>query len=230
MSKYKFIFFDLDRTLWDFDTNSATTLIEAIDFFKLGNVVSDKRKWVELYSKHNAAVWILHEQKKISKYDLRRERFRLLLEEFKVSDTSLLNDLNAYYIANSPSKSALMPGVKNVLEYLSLKYQLFIVSNGFFEVQQRKLMASGIDKYFSKVFTSDLINVAKPDKRIFQYALKSCNAKKEKSLFVGDNLINDVQGPQKFGIDQVWYNYNGVESTCEATYRIGNLIELKEFL
>jgi len=92
------------------------------------------------------------------------------------------------------------------------------------------LKSSSIDQYFNKVFTSDIIGCSKPDKRIFEYAVKSVNARKTESIFVGDDLTNDIQGAKTFGIDQVWFNPQKTSANIEPTYEIEELIQLIEIV
>lgn len=230
MQKYKHIFFDLDRTLWDFDANSAQTLLEIVEHFNLQEYVRDSYKWTDTYRKCNEEVWKLFEEKKLNKQNLRVERFRLLFEEFKINRKELIPEISEYYIANSPAKSLLMPNVAEVLDYLSAKYKMYIVSNGFYDVQLIKLRAGGIDKYFKRVITSDKVLAAKPDRKIFEEAVKSANARKTQSVFIGDNLDRDIVGAKRFGIDQIWYNHDTVLSEFTPSFEISNLIELKKIL
>jgi putative hydrolase of the HAD superfamily len=226
MKAYKHIFFDLDRTLWDFDSNSAQTLLEIIEVFGLEKKVANSEKWLQAYNTHNSNVWKLYEENKINKANLRIERFRLLFNDFNIDDVELLSQVSEYYIASSPLKKALMPGAKELLEYLSDKYKLHIISNGFYDAQRLKLQSSEIDVYFDRVITSDKVGAAKPDKRIFEEAVKSINARKRESVFVGDNLENDFLGAMKSGIDQIWYNHDKVITEYKPTYEISSLNEI----
>ncbi len=230
MKHYKHIFFDLDRTLWDFDSNSAETLLEILDTFGLNALVTDKQKWIADYQRHNLYVWNLYESRKITKTELRLERFRLLFDDFGISNQSLMNDVSEYYSLIAPTKGMLMPYTLEVLAYLAPQYKLYILSNGFYQVQLQKMEASGINHFFEKIFTSDRLGVAKPDKRIFEESMKSSNARKDQSIFVGENFETDIRGAKLFGIDQVWYNHDQVQIEEKPTYEIDNLLELKTIL
>lgn len=230
MKKYKHLFFDLDRTLWDFDKNSAETLTEAIHHFKLDTVIANIPAFIQEFNIHNNFVWDMYRQKKMNKETVRFERFRLALEPYGISDAGLINNLRAYYISNAPLKKNLLDDCIDVLEYLSMKYNLYIVSNGFYENQLLKMQSGKIDKYFKKVFTSDKSGHSKPDKKIFELAVKTVNAKKAESLFIGDDPVNDIEGPKKFGIDQVWLKTNSESCPVKPTFIIENLAELKNIL
>lgn len=231
MRKYQHVYFDLDRTLWDFDTNVGETLTEILTKFNLFEVKPDASVWVDSYRRINKQVWQQFEERKINKTKLRLERFRLLLEEFGVVNESIVTEISQYFLANSPFKKTLMPNAQELLEYLSGKYQLYIISNGFYVVQHRKLESSGINSYFSKVFTSDKYMVAKPAQEIFEISLKSVNARKDKSIMIGDSFDKDIIGARNFGMDQIWYNHDGRKGDdIGASYEVLALSEIKEIL
>jgi putative hydrolase of the HAD superfamily len=230
LKKYKHLFFDLDRTLWDFDKNSAETLIEALIHFELNSVIWDTSKFINEFNIYNNYVWEMYRQKKMNKETVRFERFRMALEPYGIGDVILINKLQAYYISNAPLKKNLLDDCIDVLEYLSTKYNLYIVSNGFYENQLLKMQSGKIDHYFKKIFTSDKVGHSKPDKKIFELAVKSVNAKKSESLFIGDDPVNDIEGPRNFGIDQVWLKSDTDVCKVEPTYTIENLSELKIIL
>ncbi|MBN2486208.1 MAG: YjjG family noncanonical pyrimidine nucleotidase [Bacteroidales bacterium] len=230
MKQYKHLFFDLDRTLWDFDLNSAETLIEAVSHFKLEGLISNTGLFIQNFNIHNNFVWEMYRQKKMDKHTVRYERFRLALEPYNITDKAFIDKMQAFYLANAPLKKNLFDNCIEVLDYLFRKYNLYIVTNGFYETQLKKMQSSDIDRFFKKVFTSDKLGYSKPDSKIFEYAIKSVNARKCESLFIGDDFVNDIEGPKKFGIDQVWLKTNHVTCKLEPTYTIESLQELKTFL
>lgn len=231
MRKYQHIFFDLDKTLWDFDANIGQAMLDLLKEFDVDSRLVEPVSWVESYREINQHVWQLFENKELSKAELRLERFRLLLKKFNVYTESLAESMSAYFLQHSPQKGKLMPKTKEVLLYLSENYKLYVLSNGFYDVQQIKLKASGIDGFFDKVFTSDQLMCAKPNRKIFEEAVKSVNAKKTRTLMVGDNFEKDIVGARLFGIDQVWYNAEHLFGDERgATYEITCLSELNLLL
>lgn len=231
MAKYKHLFFDLDKTLWDFDTNVGKAMLELHVEFELSEKNIDPLKWMERYRVINKLVWQQYEERKLTKAELRVERFSLLLKEFNSSDANLPIKMSEYFLAVSPFKSGLMPNTMEVLTYLSEKYSMYIISNGFLDVQEIKMKSSKIDVFFEKVFTSDRLKVAKPKRKIFEESLKPVNARKNQSLMIGDNFEKDIIGARNFGIDQVWYNHEEKDGDERgATFEIKDLLELKTFL
>jgi putative hydrolase of the HAD superfamily len=227
---YKHIFFDLDRTLWDFNKNSSETLADIVKVYKLDNSISGIDEFILYFHLYNDRLWDNYKEGKIRKQLLRQERFRLLLNRYKITDKSLVERISQYYLNTAPTKTALIEDSAEILEYLALKYKLYVISNGFYDVQLTKILNSGISKYFLKVFTSDRIGYAKPDKRIYEYAVRSVNAHKEDCLMVGDDMKNDIVGAANAGLDQVFFNPDNSLQSTQPTYEIKRLSDLKELL
>jgi putative hydrolase of the HAD superfamily len=107
-------------------------------------------------------------------------------------------------------QTRLFPGTIETLTSLRLKgYKMYIITNGFSEVQHDKLNNCGLDGFFSKVFISEEIQTTKPHRQIFEHALKSTNARKNKSIMIGDSWETDIVGAQNFGIDQIVFLNHG---------------------
>ena len=228
--QYTHIFFDLDRTLWDFIRNSADVLKDIIDEFSLGSYVNDLDEFITKYNDYNDRLWDKYREGRIRKPILRQERFRMLLKDYGINDMEMVEKISHYYLNTCPAKPLLIKNSLEILEYLYDKYKLYIISNGFYDVQMAKMKNSGISRYFQKLFTSDRVGYAKPDSRFFDHAVKSVNAKKAESLVVGDDAVKDIEGARNARIDQVFFNPEGNISSVEATYEIRDLIELKSLL
>lgn len=230
LRKYKHIFFDLDRTLWDFEKNSTLTLREIVDHFNLKERIKDTELFCQTYHKYNNYVWDLYKNNQIKKQELRTERFRLLLADFNIFNTQLIQAIDKYYVKNSPRKPLLEESAHEVLEYLNKRHEIYIISNGFYEVQEMKLISSEIRHYFNKIFTSDKLEVSKPNKLFFEYAIKSANARKKESLVIGDDIENDIKGAINFNIDQIWYNPTHGLAKVKPTFEIHHLKEILNIL
>ena len=227
----KHIFFDLDRTLWDFEKNSHETLLELINRFKLSDYgVANAEDFICKYKIHNDILWSLYREEKITKVELRTKRFRLALEEYQIFDTKLAESFGNAYVEESPLKTKLFPFAKEVIEYLYDKYQLHIITNGFQEVQHIKLEVSNISQYFQIIITSEQVGNKKPDPRIFNYALKQAKANNRESIMIGDDLEVDIIGAREFGMDQVYFNPHKYTHNQEVTHEISCLSQLKEIL
>lgn len=229
--KYKHIFFDLDRTLWDFEKNSHKTLLQLIDRFSLlKKGVDTAEDFIRRYKIHNDILWGLYRIDKISKKELRGKRFLLTMQEYGINDLQLAEDFGSAYIDESPYKTKLFPFSHEILNYLKERYTLHIITNGFQEVQHIKLEASRLDEYFDIVITSEQVGVKKPDRRIFDFALKKANALSYESIMIGDDLIVDVLGAEKAGLTAIYFNPERVEHNENFSFEVSCLSEIKQIL
>jgi putative hydrolase of the HAD superfamily len=237
--KYQYIFFDLDNTLWDFNKNSFFALREAFHHFNLSKQEVNYETFHEVYIKFNHFFWQEYRKKTILKKELIRLRFEKTFEEFRVFGIDPL-EMNDYYLSVMPNQKKLVDGTEDILDYLKSKgCTLCIITNGFREVQHKKLESSGLSHYFSKVFISEDIKSPKPSKEIFEYAIKSANAKKATSIMVGDDREVDVEGALNFGIDAVYFSIENRNAVIENYYKkvksnllflIHDLVEIKKII
>jgi putative hydrolase of the HAD superfamily len=132
------------------------------------------------------------------------------------------------YLDILPNKKNLFPYTIEILDYLKNKdYKMHLITNGFESVQFKKIKNSNIADYFIEVITSEASNSLKPNKEIFDYALKASNAKLESSIMIGDNESADIQGAINAGMDSIFVNHLQVEPTVPATHTITHLKELE---
>lgn len=207
--KYDHIFFDLDHTLWDFESNSRKALELTLKKYNIFEQIPSFPDFIKIYEAINHQLWEDYREQKISKFLLTSQRFSMSLKTFEISEFDS-QELNDCYLDFMAEQTGLYSDTLETLTFLKIKgYQMHIITNGFQEVQLKKLKSSGIDKFITKVFISEVVQSSKPERTIFEYALKSCNAKKSKSIMVGDNWDVDIIGALNFGIDQVMFLNNG---------------------
>ncbi len=230
MGRYKHIYFDLDRTLWDFENNSLEALMDIYHKYKLEQHFSDGKDFVSTYHLHNERLWEQYREGNLTKNILRSKRFRLCLEDRKVKDHKLAATIGDEYLLLSTIKTRLFPNTHEILVYLKERYHLYILTNGFRETQLSKLKNCGLEIYFEKVFTSETIGVNKPNQKIFEWAVNSVNARKSECLMIGDDEKVDIIGAKQFGMDTVFFNPAEREYSVKPEYVIKDLIELKNFL
>lgn len=203
MRKYDHIFFDLDHTLWDFPTNSRKAVKLTLEKHELMDQLPSFEDFIVVYEEVNEELWKGYRERTITKEQLTSVRFTRSLKPFKVKGFGG-QQLNDCYLDFMGEQTALYPNALEILEYLKQKgYKMHIITNGFKEVQTRKLANSGLEKYFEKVFISEVVKAPKPDREIFEHAVKTVNAKKSKSIMIGDNWDVDIYGALNFGMDQV---------------------------
>lgn len=231
MKRYKHLFFDLDRTLWDFDNNSHETFNDIHTKYNLSlRGMPDIDDFIHTFQTINNNLWELYRQGSIKKEVLSVQRFELTLNSYGISDSALSYQLANDYIHISPTKKRLYPGTMDVLDYLKPKYQLHIITNGFEEVQHTKLAYSGLRPYFKTVTTSEDAGSKKPDPAIFQHALFFADALSTESLMIGDDPEVDIKGARNAGIDQMLVDFDGKYPTEKATYKVQSLRDLMIYL
>ncbi|OFY85261.1 MAG: noncanonical pyrimidine nucleotidase, YjjG family [Bacteroidetes bacterium RIFCSPLOWO2_12_FULL_35_15] len=231
MSDYEHIFFDLDRTLWDFETNSHETLSELIQKHKLPEKgIESASDFITEYLIINEQLWDEYRKGDVDKNTLRYDRFYRTLLKFKIDDRLLSQAIGNDYVITSPLKTGLFPHTKEVLDYLNANYNLHIITNGFEEVQHVKIKNCGIEKYFDQVITSERAGFKKPDVRIFEYSLATVNCNATNSLMIGDSLEADIIGARNAGIHQVYFNPKKEPHSEDVTFEISSLKELINFL
>ena len=227
MPKYKHLFFDLDRTISDFDGNNRNTMLELFRRFDLKNKLNTDFETVfSTYKKINKMLWDAYGRGQIKKEHLHVNRFYLTFKELKTDNLLMATEFAEHYLQVVPKQNALMPHAKEILEFLKPDFKLYIITNGFKELQYRKLRNSGIEHFFDDVFISETIGFQKPHLAFFEHILEKTGAKKEESLIIGDDMRSDIQGAKNIGIDCVLYNPTN-ENDLEPDYRIESLLELK---
>lgn len=230
--KYKHLFFDLDHTLWDFDANAKATLQQLhLDLNLVDKGIHDFDLFYKNYLEHNEKLWARYRSGYIKQEELRIKRMWLTLLDFQIADEELARQLSELFLQLLPTRTIVFPDTREVLEYLTGKgYQLHLITNGFELTQYSKLKSSGLNIFFKEVITSEGSNSLKPQKEIFDYALRKTGATIAESIMIGDSIEVDIAGAIAAGMDQVHVNYNDAEQSLQPTYTIKALRELKELL
>ncbi len=227
---YQHLFFDLDHTLWDFETNSYETLHEVFHNNLLHeSLTPDFKAFYERYSYHNKQLWDRYHHGLIKQQDLRWKRMWHTLLDYKNGSEPLARKMSDEYLAILPLKTVLFPYTIEIIEYLLRKqYVLHLITNGFEEVQWGKLRNSSIDQYFSEVITSEKAMALKPHREIFDYALQVSGAQRHESIMIGDNLDADIKGAMDAGLDTVFVNHIDEPYQIQPTYVVRHLKELED--
>lgn len=221
------VFFDLDHTLWDFDKNSEMTFAR---IFQNNHPEIEIETFIEKYVPINQACWKLYQYDKISHEELRYNRLKDSFDaiNYAVSDEQI-NSISNEYIHLLPDNNHLFDGTFEILDYLNKNYKLHIITNGFADVQKRKIENSKLHDYFQTITNSEMAGVKKPNPIIFEYALDLAKAKKENSIMIGDSLDADVQGALDMGLDAIYFNENKTQ-VGNNIKQINHLLELKNYL
>lgn len=221
------VFFDLDHTLWDFEKNSEM----AFDtIFKINYPNISTSTFIEKYIPINHACWKLYQNDEITHEQLRYNRLKHSFDalNYAISDLEI-NQMAEDYIRFLPENNHLFDGAIEILDYLNTKYTLHIITNGFADVQYKKIENANIHGYFQSITNSEMAGAKKPNPIIFEHALALAKANKENAVMIGDCLDADVGGAINFGIDAIFFNPNRVEAPKNIK-QVNHLSELKNHL
>ena len=226
----KHVFFDLDRTLWDFDSNSKNALLEIFEELNLNKIFQTFDRFYNAYVAQNARLWSLYVDGELSKEILRYERFNATLKQFNVDNIEMAKKMGVMYVTISPLQKKLFPGTIACLEELkSIGFQLHIITNGFEEVQYIKLENCGLDVFFDVVVCSESVGKNKPAREIFQYALQEVGCRAENALMIGDDFRADISGALNSGMKAIHFDPCGVSKesyphTCQNLSELPRMV------
>lgn len=230
------VWVDLDDTIWDFKTNSWEALAHVYEYANLEKVFGNVDTWRTIYQDNNHQLWLLYNAGKITKEYLMMERFRKILVDVGYDNDlaeKMSLQLSDVYLDKLASLKTLVPGARQILDYLKCRgYSIGVISNGFYEVQHRKMVSAGIIDYFDAVVLSDDIGVNKPDRRIFDYALQKSETEACRTLIIGDNPDTDIVGAVNAGWHAIYFNRDGEGKSLDVdgVIEIINLFKIQELL
>lgn len=223
----KHLFFDLDRTLWDFEANSKKALQILFSEMKLNDHIEHFNHFHHTYIRINAELWKLYGKGKLNKEELRDSRFRKALEHHQIYDVELAGRLSNSYIEISPKQTLLFPKTLETLTDLKAQgYKMHIITNGFAEVQYIKLEQSGLSPFFDVIVCSEAVGFNKPDPRVFQYAMTQAQTSAAESVMIGDDREVDVFGAIQAGMRAILFDPQNQYGKTNAEPKIQHLGEL----
>jgi YjjG family noncanonical pyrimidine nucleotidase len=225
--KYKWLLFDLDNTLLDFDGAAITAFQKTLSV----SGIASQPHYYKLYKKINHQVWTAFENKEINAVELRTRRFELFLQS--IEKDGFPAEMSKQYLSFIVEHSNLLQGARALLDHLQPQYQMAIITNGLKEVQRPRISLTKIGHYFETIVVSDEIGHAKPDAAFFDYTFNQIRQpKKEEVLVIGDSLNSDIKGGNNYGMDTCWCNLKQEENTSnqQPTFEINDLKELTKYI
>jgi putative hydrolase of the HAD superfamily len=222
------IFFDLDHTLWDFERNSELAFQKVFNEYKVGIEVAH---FLTFYRPINHKYWKLYREEQVTKNELRYGRLKESFDAIKhPASNELIDVIATKYIDYLPDFNHLFVGALELLDYLKEKYQLHIITNGFEEIQARKMKNSNIHHYFEQIITSESVGVKKPNPKIFFHALTCATANINNSIMIGDNIEADIQGAIGIGLKAIYCNFENQNIIHKNITTVNSLLEIKQYL
>lgn len=203
----KWLFFDLDDTLWNFSANSNISLRKLYEISPiLRKLFKDIEEFIKIYHINNALMWDLYARGEVDTHRLKVERWRRTLsaKTFEVL-TAVCEELDTTYLEILAQGQEKLAGVEEMLQRLTKQYLIAVLSNGFSKTQYKKLHYSGLEKYVTRTIVSEEIGINKPSRKIFDYAIQETGAT-EPYMMIGDNGETDIYGAMKAGWHAIWFN------------------------
>ncbi|MFY0685957.1 MAG: YjjG family noncanonical pyrimidine nucleotidase [Cyclobacteriaceae bacterium] len=229
MKGISYIFFDLDHTLWDYETNATIALNELYEHFGLESFFTGFSAFLSTFHYHNNLLWHQYNLGQIDRDHIRKKRFELILEGRAPINGKEALEMTDFFIAECPKKTALMPGTKSILTQLDRKYRLGIITNGFNDIQDKKLSNAGIAHYFEHIITSETSGHRKPSPSIFKLANELSGTESSEVVMIGDNFATDIAGAKAAGWQSIWYDPENT-GKYEHPHVIRHLEELEGIL
>lgn len=230
--KYTDLFFDLDHTLWDFETNAKLALKDIYQNHQLQHLgIADFDVFFSKYSFHNEKLWDRYTKGFIKQDELRWKRIWLTFLEYKIANEPLAKKLSAEFLEILPTKTALFSHTTELLSYLQQKgYTMHLITNGFENVQHAKLKHSQLSSFFNHIITSEGSNAIKPQKEIFEYALAKAKTNTTRSIMIGDNIEADIEGAKNVGMPTIYVNHINKNVLPQATHTVFSLQQIMQIL
>ena len=234
MAKYTDLFIDYDDTLYDTYGNAVIALKEAFELFHLERYFPDPQVFYDEYWKTNIGLWTQYSKGEITRDTLILERFRRPLSVGMGEDATKEKclEISDRFLDLCASKPGVVSGAHELMQYLQRRgYRMHMCSNGFHEVQYKKLEASHMRNYFHTIILSEDAGANKPSRLFFDYAFKITGASPASTLMIGDNLQTDIMGAQGAGLDTIFYNrFPEHEKSQIATYSVTRLKDIMQIL
>lgn len=225
----KLIFVDVDNTLLSFDEYVKETMKEGFKYF---NLKEYEPYMFDVFTEENTKLWLLIEQEKLTLKELEKIRWNNIFKKLNIYFDGIT--FEKYFRKQLYDSTILIPGAKDMLDYLHNKYILCAASNGPYDQQLHRLEKASLKNYFTYFFISEEVGFSKPSKEFFDYAFKKINEnRKEKilpneTLIIGDSLTSDIKGGRNYGIKTCYYNQKTTAE--EVDYQINDLEKIKEIL
>ena len=231
--KYKDLFIDFDDTLYDTYGNAVIALRETFEAFRLERFFADPQVFYDAYWAANIDLWTRYSKGEITRPYLIVERFRRPLSAGQGLDVTepFCLEMSDKFLEFCSSKPGVVEGAHELMDYLKYQgYRMHMCSNGFHEVQYKKLAACGLKDYFDTIILSEDAGANKPSMQYFDYALRQSGADIATTIMIGDNLQTDIMGANRAGLDTILFNRWGIEPSSVPTYTVETLRDIMKIL
>ena len=207
--RYPTLLFDLDHTLFDFDTSEQHAFEAALAVIG----IDEHTAHFPIYQRLNTALWAAAERGEIRSNQIRNLRFEQLCAQLGLdADQTTVAAMADAFVHGLGAHGDLYPGVLDVLDELAASGStMAIVSNGLGEVVHARIERLGIADRFDAVIVSSEVGVSKPHAEIFDAAFDAIGRPpRDGALMIGDSLTSDIAGGAAYGVATAWLNRSGL--------------------
>ena len=229
MSKYKYLLWDIDGTILNFEKAEKRAIRTLFEKFNLGECTDEM---LSHYIEINKKYWKLLECGEMEKERILVERFEEFFEKEGIR-TDVAAEFNKAYQLALGDTIAFNDDALEIIKAQKKNYQIIIVTNGTAIAQKKKLERSGLDKIADNIFISEEVGYEKPSIHFFERVIAKAGMDDvSQAVIIGDSLTSDIQGGANAGIDTCWYNPKEEvnDTNLKPTYIIKNLHELCEIV
>lgn len=222
----KLLLFDIDNTLLDFKKCAKFAMDKAFDDWN----IKPKSGYFEIFMQANNEFWDQLEKGYITRDELYKRRWAKVFDIIGIEDADPIA-FEKDFVKNLYKSHDKVNGVDEILEYLSKKYKMVIVSNSSYEEQKSRLKEADLLKYFDEIFTSEEVGHPKPQVEFFNFVKNNVgDIREEEMLIIGDSIKADINGGINAGIKTCWFDFLKEDKDHPADFTIKDLLDLKEIL
>jgi len=224
-----YIYFDLDDTLLDHKQAEQAALTDLYGHFDLFSGI-EPGQLIDTYHRINKELWEQYGNNHLDRETLQRLRFEHTLAELDL-DTGRYNEVGKFYMDSYEDHWQWKEGAFRAFEKISRKFECGILTNGFSEVQKKKIKRFRLNRYTGNLVISEDVGFLKPQPEIFHYATLITGENPGDILYIGDSYRSDIEGGKSFGWNTAWYmNSSKREDTGKADFVFEDFEELCGYL
>lgn len=228
--KYTTVFIDFDDTLIDTNANAKKCMKLVYEGHNVKQYYPTFEEFFEVYETNNLKLWSEYSKGVIDKETVLNTRFVKPFENFPEVDTQYMSKMSEDFLARIVLMGTHIEGAEKLLAHLKSKYKVVMLSNGFTELQYKKVESAGLTQYFDEIILSDAVGVNKPHPDIYKYALDKSDSVAAKTIMIGDNILADIEGAMNSEIDQIWFNPKDKETDLLPTHTVKHLLDILDIL
>lgn len=218
------ILIDVDNTLLDFDKCANESISLSCKEFGIDKA----NELCSIFHPFNLSLWQQLERGELTMDELLEKRFNTLFEKLGIQADGIAFEKSFH--AGLANSAVPVDGAKELLTYLSEKYDVYVASNAPLGQQTTRLKKAGFDKYIKGYFVSAEIGYLKPNKEFFDACFEKIGKSPRDTVMIGDSLTADINGARTYGMKTIWFDKYKSKKTADCDYTVTSLLQIKDIL